>query len=255
MLNFNELKFRAAYRVVNLLDKQKEIHFMNFGFSDPDVKVSLESADEKNRYSIQLYKHLVDFVELEEKDIVEIGSGRGGGLAYIAKKYHAKSIMGLDLDKGAVAFSNRYYKFGNLSFQRGNAEQLPLKNDSCDVVLNVESSHRYLKMNRFLSEVYRILRKGGYLLFTDFRYDYEWLETNELFKSTGLKIVMEKDITSNVVMALEMSDLQSRTLITKLVPHFLQKVMLNFAGAIGSETYNSFLDRKYIYKSYVFQKQ
>jgi ubiquinone/menaquinone biosynthesis C-methylase UbiE len=141
-----------------------------------------------------------------------------------------------------------------MSFQSGNAEELPLRNDSCDVILNVESSHRYLRMDSFLSETIRILRKGGHFLFTDFRYDFEWPETDELFKKFRLKILKETDITPNVLRALEMSDQRSRALIKKRVPFFLRKVMLNFAGAIGSETYDFFLNRKYIYKSYVFQK-
>ena len=227
---------------------------MNFGFSDPEVHVSLDPTDEKNRYSIQLYKHLTDFVELKDKDIVEIGCGRGGGLAYIAKNFPAKSILGIDLDKSAVAFSNKFHNFYNLSFKYGNAQHLPLMDDTYDVILNVESSHRYLEMDRFLSEVNRILRKGGHFLFTDFRYDYEWPETDELFKSFRLKKLEEKDITLSVLKALEMNDRQNRALIKKLVPKYMQKGMLNFAGAIGSETYNCFLNRKYIYKSYVFQK-
>jgi ubiquinone/menaquinone biosynthesis C-methylase UbiE len=254
MLNFTELKFRAAYWVVNLLDKNKEIHFMNFGYSDPKVNTPLDSGDEINRYSIQLYQHLTDSVELKNKDIVEVGSGRGGGLAHIARHNPAKSVIGVDLDKNAVAFSNSFHNCRNLSFVAGNAQQLPLVTDSCDILLNVESSHRYPEMNLFLGEVNRVLRKGGHFLFTDFRYDYEWTETDELFKQFNLKVLTMKDITGNVIKALEMNDQQNRALIKRLVPGFLQKVMLNFAGAIGSETYNFFSSRKYIYKSYVFQK-
>jgi ubiquinone/menaquinone biosynthesis C-methylase UbiE len=254
MSSFTELKFRAVYWVVNILDKHKEVHFMNFGFSDPNVKLTLDPSDEKNRYSIQLYKHLTDSVVLKDKDIVEIGSGRGGGLAYLAKSYSAKSIIGVDLDKNAVAFSNSHHNYDNLSFLCGNAQALQLKNDSCDILLNVESSHRYPEMDRFLSEVNRILRKGGYFLFTDFRYDYEWAETDELFKRYSLNKIAEEDITGRVVNALEANDSRSREIIKRLVPGFMQKVMLNFAGAIGSETYEYFSNRKYIYKSYVFQK-
>lgn len=227
---------------------------MNFGFSDPKVNLTLDSSDEKNRYSIQLYKHLTDSAELKDKDIVEIGSGRGGGLAFIAKSYPAKSILGIDLDKNAVAFSNNHHNFENLSFQCGNAQELPLKNDSCDVLLNVESSHRYPEMERFLSEVNRILRKGGQFLFTDFRYDYEWTHVNELFKKYSFNILAEEDITSRVVNALNSNDFRNREIISRLVPGFMQKVMLNFAGAIGSETYDFFVARKYVYKSYVFEK-
>jgi ubiquinone/menaquinone biosynthesis C-methylase UbiE len=254
MQSFTELKFRAAYWLVNLLDKQKEIHFMNFGFSDPKSTHDLDPTDEKNRYSIQLYKHLTDSVDLSDKDIVEIGSGRGGGLSYVARNCTAKSILGVDLDKNAVAFSNSHHNSENLSFRTGNAQQLPIADNSFDILLNVESSHRYPEMDRFLSEVNRILRKGGHFLFTDFRYDYEWKETDELFNTFKFNILNQEDITDRVVRALELNDRRNRELIKRLVPGFMQKVMLNFAGAIGSETYDYFLNRKYVYRSYVFQK-
>jgi len=227
---------------------------MNFGYSDPDKILTLDSADEEDRYSIQLYNHLTVLIDLNNKDIVEIGSGRGGGLAYIAENNSPNSLIGIDLSKSAVTFSNKHHKFTNLSFQYGDAQQIPLKNNSCDVVLNVESSHRYLEIERFLSEVIRILKTGGLFLFTDFRYDYEWTELHELFVNSGLKILFEKDITLNVLHALEMDDQRRRTLVKKLAPKYLHVAMLNFAGTIGSETYNYFLSRKYVYKSYVFQK-
>ncbi len=254
MVNFTRLKFMAVYWVVNKLDKHEKVHFMNFGYSDPDKILALDSADEENRFSIQLYNHLAGLVELNNKDIVEIGSGRGGGLAYIAKNNFPHSLIGIDLSQSAIDFSSRHHQFTNLSFQYGDAQQIPLKNNSCDIVLNVESSHRYLEMKRFLSEVIRILKTGGHFLFTDFRYDYEWTGIHELFVNSGLKILFEKDITPNVLLALEMDDQRRRTLVKKLAPKYLHLAMLNFAGTIGSETYNYFLSRKYVYKSYVFQK-
>jgi ubiquinone/menaquinone biosynthesis C-methylase UbiE len=142
----------------------------------------------------------------------------------------------------------------NLSFQSGNAEELPLISDSCDILLNVESSHRYLQIERFLAEVNRILRDGGHFLFTDFRYDYEWPDMDDLFEKYRLKIKRKKDTTASVIRALEMNDSRNRELIHRLVPGYLQKVMLNFAGAIDSETYNFFISRKYVYRSYIFQK-
>jgi ubiquinone/menaquinone biosynthesis C-methylase UbiE len=254
MLSFNDLKFRAAYWAVGMLDKHKEIHFMNYGYHDPDEIIPLQPSDEKNRYAIQLYKHLIDFVDLGKKDIVEIGSGRGGGLAYVARNYAAKTVSGIDLDKGAVAFSNNHYKLNNLSFSTGDAQNLPLPNDSCDILLNVESSHRYPQMERFLNEVTRVLRKGGHFLYTDFLFGNEWDGTDDLLRKYNLKILRTLDITPKVIKALEMNDQQNRAIVKKLAPKFLQKVMLNFAGVIDSETYNNFRDRRYVYRSYVFQK-
>jgi len=254
MLSFKDLKFRAAYWAVGMLDKHKEIHFMNFGYHDPDEVHLLQASDEKNRYAIQLYKHLIDFVDLGKKDIVEVGSGRGGGLAYVARNYDANKVSGIDLDKGAVAFSNSHYKVDNLSFSTGDAQNLPLADDSCDILLNVESSHRYPQMERFINEVTRVLRKDGHFLYTDFLFANEWDGTDELFRKYDLKILRTKDITPWVTKALEMNDKQNRAIVEKLAPKFLQKVMMNFAGVIDSETYNNFINRKYVYRSYVFQK-
>ena len=52
---------------------------------------------------------------------------------------------------------------------QANAQNLPFQNESFDAVLNVESSHRYPQMEKFLNEVYRVLKPNGYFLFTDFR--------------------------------------------------------------------------------------
>ena len=254
MINFSDLKFRIVYWIVNKLDKFKEIHFMNYGYHDPDKSLALENADETNRYSIQLYNHLTDMVDLKNKDIVEIGSGRGGGLSYIAKYLSPNSLKGIDLCKSAIVSSNKNNKFSNLSFHHGDAQQIPLTDNSCDVVINVESSHRYIGMDRFISEVIRILKSGGHFLFTDFRYDYEWTEVHKLFECSGLKMIFEKDITSSVLCALNNDDLRRRTLVKKLAPAYLHEAMLNFAGCIGSQTYLFFLSRQYVYKTYAFEK-
>ena len=81
--NFREKMFRIWYWYVNRVDKNAEILFMNYGFSDPDHDTPLNKENEPNRYSIQLYHHLAIETEIENKDIVEIGCGRGGGLFYI----------------------------------------------------------------------------------------------------------------------------------------------------------------------------
>jgi ubiquinone/menaquinone biosynthesis C-methylase UbiE len=254
VINFADLKFRIVYWIVNKLDKYKEVQFMNYGYYDPDKTLSLEKADEINRYSIQLYNHLTEIVDLKDKKIVEIGSGRGGGLAYIAKYYSPDTLKGIDLSLSAINSSNKNNQFSNVSFHQGDAQRIPLSDNSCDVVINVESSHRYPEMDHFMSEVIRILKKGGYFLFTDFRYDYEWTEVYKLFERPGLRKIFEKDITPYVLNALNVDDSRRRTLVKKLAPGYLQKAMLNFAGCIGSETYLFFLSRQYVYKSYAFQK-
>lgn len=252
--NFRESLFRIWYWYVNKLDKNAEILFMNYGYSDKDQEVPLDEQNEPNRYSIQLYHHLASATDIKNKDIIEIGCGRGGGISYITKNFSPASAKGIDLDKQAISFCNRYYSLDGLSFSQGDAQNLSLENNTCDVVINVESSHRYPDMSAFLGEVSRILRPKGYFLFTDFRYDYEIEDLRKELELSGMSVLNERFINEEVVAALELDDERKRKLVKRLTPKVLHKIALNFAGAIGSETYNQFASRKYVYFSYVLKK-
>ncbi|HRW63532.1 MAG TPA: class I SAM-dependent methyltransferase [Bacteroidales bacterium] len=253
--NIRESLFRIWYWYVNKVDKNAEVLFMNYGYYNDNENVTLSEDYESNRYSIQLYHHLANETEINNKDIIEIGCGRGGGLSYITKHFAPSSALGIDLDKRAVSFCTNYYDLPELSFKQGDAQKLDLHDASCDIIFNVESSHRYPDMGAFLKEVYRILRHDGYFLYTDFRYDYEMEDLKKELEKSGLTVIKEQLITNQVVAALELDDARRRNLIKKLAPKFLHKIALNFAGTVGSETYNQFETKKYIYYSYVLKKQ
>ena len=245
--NFRERLFRILYWYVNKVDKNADILFMNFGFSDIDQEIQMDKQNGPEQYSVQLYHHLTSAIEIKNKDIVEIGCGRGGGLYYITRNFSPASAIGVDLDKDAVSFCNRHYRLDGLSFLHGNAQDLSLKDNSCDVVINVESSHRYPDMTAFLGEVSRVLRPNGYFLFTDFRYDYEIEDMKKELALSGMSVIKEKFINKEVVTALELDDERRRLLVKKLAPKFLHRIALDFCGTVGSETYNQFASHKYIY--------
>ena len=249
-----EWAFRKWYWYVSKTDKNAEVLFMNFGYQGEKEDVRLSEEDEKNRYSIQLYHKLASFTDLAGKNICEIGCGRGGGLSFIHKNFNPKSSKGLDLNHRAVKFCNEFYKSPELSFVQGDAQDLPFAENSFDVILNVESSHRYPSFNTFLSEAYRTLDTGGFLLLTDFRFANEYDSMQTDIARSGFEIVHQEIITSNVVKALAADDARKRELVNRLVPYLIRKVALNFAGAIDSDTYNKFKNGGYIYFIYVLKK-
>jgi ubiquinone/menaquinone biosynthesis C-methylase UbiE len=255
-MNFNirNKLFQIWYRYVNKIDTNAEVLFMNYGYSSDNEEIPLEKQDLVNRYSIQLYHHLANEIIIKDKDIVEIGCGRGGGLNYITRTFLPASAIGVDLDKVAVSFCNRHYSNESLSFIEGDAQNLSLEAASCDVVLNVESSHRYPDMKAFLGEVSRILRPKGYFLFTDFRFATDMEKFKKDMSESGFTELKQQKINKDVIAALVLDDTRRRNLVSKLIPRFLRGVALNFAGVPGSETYNNFLSEKYVYFSYVLQK-
>jgi SAM-dependent methyltransferase len=254
IFNFRETMFRIWYWYVSTVDKNAEVIFMNYGYNEKEHEVPLDQHHEPNRFSVQLYHHLTHGIEIAGKDIVEIGCGRGGGLSYLTQTFAPKTALGVDLEERAVKFSNKYYKIDNLKFKQGDAQNLSLDSNSCDIVFNVESSHRYPDFQSFLREVSRILRPGGHFLITDFRYAHEFEKFQEDVKNSGFKIVREKDINQDVVEALNLDDQRRRNLVYKLTPKFLHKIALNFAGTVGSPTYNQFAKRDYIYYTYILKK-
>lgn len=246
--------FRGLYWYLDKLDKDHQLAFMNFGYTDRERTIDLEGKDEINRYPIQLYHHVAEMVNLSGKKMVEVGSGRGGGLSYVTRRFNPHSSTGVDIEKSAVAFSNRMFGNERLQYIVGNASSLPLPDESFDVVMNVESSHRYLSMNSFVREVHRILKPGGHFLFTDFRSEHQWPETVGLIKENHFNILDVKDITGNVLEALEKDSDRRKKMVIAYAPRILKSSILNFSGAKGTATYDHFLKRKFVYKSFLLQK-
>lgn len=252
--NFHAKIFRIWYWYISKIDKNADILFMNYGYHHKDQQITIDEQNEHNRYSIQLYHQLASSVEIRNKDIVEIGCGRGGGLAFITSTFAPASAIGIDVNKLAISFCNHYYNLKGLSFLHGDAHKLPLESNICDIVINVESSHRYTDMNAFLKEVFRILRPGGYFLFTDFRRYDEIENLKRELKKNGMIMVKERIINQEVVSSLNLDNTRKHNLIKKLAPRFLHKVAQNFATIVGSETYNNLVSKKFIYFSYVLRK-
>lgn len=253
-INFREWLFRTWYWYVNNVDKKGEVLFMNYGYSEKNKSIPLKAHDEPNRYSIQLYHQLAELVEIKDKAIVEVGCGRGGGLSYVTRQFEPSSAHGIDLDKTAIAFCKKQHQTNSLTFTQGDAQRLPLNDNSCDIVFNVESSHRYPEITVFFEEVKRILRPNGHFLLTDFRYDYEMKEFRNQLERSGLSIINEKCITQEVINALDLDNDRRVNIVHRLTPRFLHKSALNFAGVVGSSTYNQFYSRKYEYFTYVLKK-
>ncbi len=246
--------YRIWYWYLCTIDKNAEVIFMNYGYSKDNHKIKLDENDEKNRYSAQLYNFVATAINIRGKDILEVGCGRGGGLSYINRYLSPHSATGVDLNKKAIEFCKTYYSSKGIKFLQANAQNLNFQNKVFDVVINIESSHRYPQMDIFLDEVFRVLKPGGYFLFADFRHKSEIETLNKHFEDSNLRPVKKEIITANVLEALKLSTNEREKLIQKIIPKFLHSVGQKFAATEGSTTYNKFLTREFEYFFYIFKK-
>ena len=166
-----------------------------------------------------------------------------------------KSYIGLDLAQSAVDLANKIHNLPNLQFIQGSAESIPLQDGTIDVLLNVESCHAYGSVDKFLSEVKRVLKPGGYLLLVDFRS----VDNMDLLKKqlahSGLELLEEENISQNVVKAMEAEDEEKQARIKRLVPRRWQKLFAEFAGVVGSKLHGNLIKGDRLYYRFVLQKK
>jgi ubiquinone/menaquinone biosynthesis C-methylase UbiE len=249
---------KSWYQYLSRMDREGNMLFMNYGWADLDPaapQIPLDAQDEANRYCIQLYHHVAAAADLTGLDVLEVGSGRGGGASYIARYLKPRSVVGLDITAGAIRFCNARYQVRNLSFVHGDAKFLPFDTGSFDAVVNIESSHCYRSMDRFLAGVHRVLRPNGYFLFADHRERGEIDVLRDQLHRCGLTLLREQTITPNVLRALDLDNDRKLRLIRAKVPKVLQGIFCEFAGMTGTRgVYARFIRGEKEYFSFVLQK-
>ena len=262
---FAKVKYSAWYRKLNakviyeLLAKRipaSDWQFMNYGYSPMDCESSFQCEKKHlQQFSLQMYHYLALKTCVEGKQVLEVGSGRGGGANHIAGTLNPASYTGMDLAQNAVNLANKLHNQPNLKFIQGSAEAIPLESNSIDVVINVESCHAYGSVPKFLSEVKRVLKPGGHLLLVDFRKVQDLEKFQGEIDSCGMKIVEKEDISPNVVRAIETEDNAKRERIRTLIPEKWQELFAEFAGVVGSRIHTTLKGKTRFYYRYVLMKE
>ena len=246
--------WKKWYNIFAKRARNPELKLMNYGYDSQNMDLRLEKEDEVERFSIQLYHYVTSHADMKNKDILEVGSGRGGGAAYIAKYLDPKFVTGIDISEDAISLCHNLYNLTNLNFVIGDSESIPFSDNIYDIVINVESSHCYGDMEKFLSEVYRVLKPDGYFLFCDFRTLEGIDELNEQFSKSNLKFLNRVDITENVIEGLNKLSEYREGHIQKSVPVLIRSLFKTYAGIKGTEIYNSFITGKMIYSFALLKK-
>jgi ubiquinone/menaquinone biosynthesis C-methylase UbiE len=165
---YSSLSADSSRDLIQMTDKHDVREFWNAApcgevyavGSDPRERLAQHA---RTRYELEPY--IADFArfgESKDRDVLEIGVGMGADHLQLAEA-HPKRLIGVDLTPRAAEYTrNRLQLFG----QRprvlvGDAEYLPFPDESFDLVYSWGCIHHSPDTGRAVSEVYRILRRGG----------------------------------------------------------------------------------------------
>ena len=103
--------------------------------------------------------------KLKKTKLLEIGAGTGQNTFRLIKM--KSNVCATDISpKSVEVMSQKYSKYKNFFSKVADMEKLPFKNESFDVICSA-GSLSYGDNNKVMSEIYRILKLGGWVVLVD----------------------------------------------------------------------------------------
>jgi ubiquinone/menaquinone biosynthesis C-methylase UbiE len=109
-----------------------------------------------------LHRYAIVFDIIKDKVVLDIACGEGYGSNLMAN--YAKQVYGVDIDKESIAHACSKYKRDNLFFLIGDVVNIPIKDNSIDVIVSFETIEHHNKHDEMLMEFKRILKPTGIII-------------------------------------------------------------------------------------------
>lgn len=231
---------------------RSEKWFMNYGYLE-DKEIKLDPEDERYRFHIQLYDHILQSEKISGKKILEVSCGRGGGCNYYMKYHKPDSYVGIDLAKNNIALCRSNNKYKNADFFLDDAQSFYFLPKTFDVVINLEASHNYPDKNKFFANVFKHLNNGGLFILSDIYPSHKPNDIKEAVLSMGFTLKIVEDISPGVIRSIELNTKKWYPLSNRF-PKLIPKKIKNMQGNTESPLYKKLKSGEMKYVSFVFSK-
>lgn len=116
-----------------------------------------------NRITIEhLHRYAIATKYVKDKIVLDIASGEGYGSNLLS--HHATFVYGVDIDLTTIETAKQKYQATNISFLQGSISEIPLEDNSVDVVVSFETIEHHDEHQEMIGEIKRVLKKEGLLI-------------------------------------------------------------------------------------------
>ena len=119
--------------------------------------------------SVQTLRELLGKRHIKNATLLEIGCGEGQSLTLLDQVFKPKSITGVDIDENLLRKADKLATQCHCSvvLEHGNANNLTYSDNNFDWVFCHQLIHHVRSQEAVLSECFRVLKPGGFLLLNE----------------------------------------------------------------------------------------
>ena len=142
-------------------DKKTEKELINFYQTEKKYFFQMEKSHGEKYYAPILGILKEKKISFEGKKILDVGSGTGT-FVEVLKKVFGDSFEAVGVDISPI--SREFHRQKKIKFVITDANKLPFKNEAFDFVFSVDVFEHLLNPQLALLEMYRVTKKGGFIL-------------------------------------------------------------------------------------------
>lgn len=226
-----------------------DVPFLNYGFAEPTGASSVDVPADVATVCQRLYEAVLSpFPDVVR--VLEVGCGRGGGIAFLLEDHPTLRYLGLDLSKEHVSVCRRRFASRDATqFVVADATRLPVGNDCFEAAFSIEAVHHFEHPDRFYSEVARALCPDGWFFLAGLWRPGQ--DSGESFEACGFRVVERCDISANVLASLTRTSALRQKMVESLkLPERFMPLLMSWAGVRGYGVYESLASGSLAYQRY-----